>query len=238
MGVVDRITHMQIIVVVNGLICRQNLTASGPRPNPQGSYHYGRVNVSRTIILKNSAPIINGRQRYAVNSVSFIPADTPLKLADYFHIAGVFTAGSIIDNATGETPLLNISVVAASFRSFVEVVFVNEEDTIQSWHLDGQICFVVGMDTGEWKNASRLTYNLGDGISRSTVQVYPKGWTAIYMPLDNMGMWNVRSANWGRQYLGQQFYLQVGPSTGSLRDEYSIPRHALLCGKAANETIS
>nr|GFB56719.1 L-ascorbate oxidase homolog [Tanacetum cinerariifolium] len=45
----------------------QNLTASGPRPNPQGSYHYGMVNFTRTIRLANSAPIINGKQRYAVN---------------------------------------------------------------------------------------------------------------------------------------------------------------------------
>lgn len=56
---------------------RRNLTASGPRPNPQGSYHYGLINTTRTIRLANSAPIINGKQRYAVNGVSFIPADTP-----------------------------------------------------------------------------------------------------------------------------------------------------------------
>ncbi|GAB4859440.1 hypothetical protein Ancab_010906 [Ancistrocladus abbreviatus] len=80
---------------------RQNLTASGPRPNPQGSYHYGLINTTRTIRLMNSAPIINGKQRYAVNSVSFIPADTPLKLADYFKISGVFSLGSIPDNPTG-----------------------------------------------------------------------------------------------------------------------------------------
>ncbi|KAF5950066.1 hypothetical protein HYC85_012059 [Camellia sinensis] len=80
---------------------RQNLTASGPRPNPQGSYHYGMINTTRTIRLANSAPIITDKQRYAVNSVSFIPADTPLKLADYFKISGVFSLASISDNPTG-----------------------------------------------------------------------------------------------------------------------------------------
>ncbi|RZC05350.1 L-ascorbate oxidase-like isoform B [Glycine soja] len=30
---------------------RTNLTASGPRPNPQGSYHYGMINTTKTIIL-------------------------------------------------------------------------------------------------------------------------------------------------------------------------------------------
>ncbi|PWA98943.1 hypothetical protein CTI12_AA014230 [Artemisia annua] len=28
-----------------------NLTASGPRPNPQGSYHYGMIKPGRTIML-------------------------------------------------------------------------------------------------------------------------------------------------------------------------------------------
>ncbi|KAG0479340.1 hypothetical protein HPP92_010198 [Vanilla planifolia] len=74
---------------------RWNLTASGPRPNPQGSYHYGLINTSRTIRLANSAGSINGKQRYAVNSVSFNSADTPLKLADYYKIGGVFSLGSI-----------------------------------------------------------------------------------------------------------------------------------------------
>ncbi|KAH9744800.1 hypothetical protein KPL70_003839 [Citrus sinensis] len=47
---------------------RRNLTASGPRPNPQGSYHYGLINTTHTIRLQNTAPTINGKQRYAVNT--------------------------------------------------------------------------------------------------------------------------------------------------------------------------
>ena len=78
------------------VIFRTNLTASGPRPNPQGSYHYGLINITRSIKLANSAGQVNGKQRYAVNSVSFTPADTPLKLADYFKIGGVFRVGSIL----------------------------------------------------------------------------------------------------------------------------------------------
>lgn len=211
---------------------RRNLTASGPRPNPQGTYHYGMINTTRTIRLQNSAPIINGKQRYAVNSVSFIPADTPLKLADYFKIEGVFSLGSIPDNPTGGGGYLQTSVMAADFRGFVEVVFENPEDTLQSWHIDGHSFFVVGMDGGQWSAASRLNYNLRDTIARSTVQVYPKSWTALYMPLDNVGMWNVRSENWARQYLGHQFYLRVYSPANSSRDEYPIPSNALQCGKA------
>ncbi|KAI6697528.1 hypothetical protein NL676_017647 [Syzygium grande] len=212
---------------------RRNLTASGPRPNPQGSYHYGMINTTQTIRLTNSAPVINGKQRYAVNSVSFVPADTPLKLADYFNIPGVFALGSVSDSPTGGAAYLQTSVMAADFRGYVEIVFENVEDTVQSWHIDGHNFFVVGMDGGQWTPASKLSYNLRDAISRCTVQVYPNSWTAVYMPLDNVGMWNVRSENWVRQYLGQQFYLRVHSPANSWRDEYPIPSNVLLCGRAA-----
>ncbi|MCD7464375.1 hypothetical protein HAX54_052589 [Datura stramonium] len=191
---------------------RQNLTASGPRPNPQGSYHYGLVNTTRTIRLANSAPMINGKKRYAVNSVSFIPADTPLKLADYFKIPGVFNLGSIQDNPTGGGGYLQTSVMAADFRAYTEVVFENPEDIVQSWHIDGHIFFVVGMDGGQWSPASRLNYNLRDGISRCTIQVYPRSWTALYgQPYTCYWiMWECGTSD---QRIGlstsQQFYLRL-----------------------------
>ncbi|KAG9439221.1 hypothetical protein H6P81_019386 [Aristolochia fimbriata] len=212
---------------------RWNLTASGPRPNPQGSYHYGMIPISRTIRLFNSAPIINGKQRYAVNSVSFIPADTPLKLADFYNIQGVFSVGSIPDNPTGGGGYLQTSVMGADFRTYVEIVFENSEDTVQSWHMDGYSMFVVGMDGGQWNAGSKQNYNLRDTVARCTVQVYPHSWTAVYVALDNVGMWNIRSENWVRQYLGQQFYLRVYSPANSWRDEYPIPRNALLCGRAS-----
>ncbi|KAJ4826910.1 hypothetical protein Tsubulata_006137 [Turnera subulata] len=216
---------------------RTNLTASGPRPNPQGSYHYGKVNVSRTIKLVSSAGQIDGKQRYAVNRVSFIPADTPLKLADYFNISGVFRVGSISDKPTHEKIYTDTSVMGADYRAFVEIVFQNRENIVQSWHINGYSFWVVGMDGGVWTRASRKEYNLIDAVSRCTVQVYPKSWTAIYIALDNVGMWNVRSEFWARQYLGQQFYLRVYTPVHSLRDEYLLPKNALLCGRAQGKKL-
>ncbi|CAI0382256.1 unnamed protein product [Linum tenue] len=212
---------------------RTNLTASGPRPNPQGSYHYGMINLTRSIVLANSAGQVNRKQRYAVNSVSFIPADTPLKLADYFKIQGVFKENSISSRPTGGGIYLDTSVLTTDYRTFIEIVFQNNEDIVQSWHLDGYSFWVVGLDGGQWTTASRNQYNLRDAVSRSTTQVYPKSWTAIYIALDNVGMWNLRSEYWARQYLGQQFYLRVFTTSTSLRDEYPIPKNALLCGRAA-----
>ncbi|KAE9452742.1 hypothetical protein C3L33_15376, partial [Rhododendron williamsianum] len=144
---------------------RWNLTASGPRPNPQGSYHYGMIKTSRTIVLANSAPYINGKQRYAVNSVSYVPADTPLKLADYFNIGGVFNLGSIPDNPSYGNGYLATSVMAADFRAFVEIVFQNWEDSVQSWHIDGYSFFVVGCIPGHGQQSTWLWTMLGCGTS-------------------------------------------------------------------------
>ncbi|XP_010471765.1 PREDICTED: L-ascorbate oxidase homolog [Camelina sativa] len=212
---------------------RTNLTASGPRPNPQGSYHYGMINTTRTIRLASSAGQVDGKQRYAVNSVSFKPADTPLKLADYFKIDGVYRTGSIQYQPTGGGIYLDTSVMQVDYRTFVEIVFENSEDIVQSWHLDGYSFWVVGMDGGQWSPDSRNEYNLRDAVARCTVQVYPSSWTAILIALDNVGMWNLRSEFWARQYLGQQFYLRVYTPSTSLRDEYPVPRNALLCGRAS-----
>ena len=132
---------------------RTNLTASGPRRNPQGSYHYGSINVTRTIRLASSSEGLSaggGERRYAVNGVSFVEADTPLKLADYYNISGVFRLGGIPDapppgddGAAGEVRS-ETAVMDSDHRSFVEVVLENGEDGVQSWHLDGHSVFVVG----------------------------------------------------------------------------------------------
>lgn len=123
---------------------RTNLTASGPRPNPQGSYHYGRIKIDRTLILESSAALVNRKQRYAINSVSFVPADTPLKLADYFKIGGVFKVGSIPDKPSRGAMKLDTSVMGANHRAFLEIIFQNREKIVQSYHLDGYNFWVVG----------------------------------------------------------------------------------------------
>ncbi|KAK9120933.1 hypothetical protein Syun_018550 [Stephania yunnanensis] len=61
-----------------------NLTASGPRPNPQGSYHYGLINTTRTIILANSAGQVNGKQSISDKpSGGGIYLDTSVMGADF-----------------------------------------------------------------------------------------------------------------------------------------------------------
>ncbi|XP_068655982.1 L-ascorbate oxidase homolog [Aristolochia californica] len=211
---------------------RWNLTANAARPNPQGSFHYGQIKIIRTLVLANSAGMINRKQRYAVNRVSHVNPDTPLKLADYFNIPGVFNLNTIKGSPSIGSPFLGTSVIPATLHDFIEIVFQNNEGVLQSWHLDGNDFWVVGFGNGEWTPDMRKRYNLVDAVTRHTTQVYPKSWTAILVSLDNKGMWNLRSAVWGRQYLGQQLYLRVWNDEKSIFTEYDPPPNVLLCGKA------
>ncbi|THU46394.1 hypothetical protein C4D60_Mb09t04470 [Musa balbisiana] len=97
------------------------------------------------------------------------------------------------------------------------------------YHLDGY-SFPVGMGHGKWTPESRKAYNLLDAVSRHTIQVYPRSWSAIMLTFDNAGMWNLRSEMWERHYLGQQLYISVTLLERSLRDEYNIPDNMQLCG--------
>ncbi|XP_065874301.1 L-ascorbate oxidase homolog [Euphorbia lathyris] len=216
---------------------RWNLTANAARPNPQGSFHYGKITTTKTIVLANSAPLINGKKRYAVNRVSYVNSDTPLKLADHFNIPGVFSMNSIQSLPSDGPAYVATSVIPTFLHDFIEVVFQNTEFAMQSWHLDGYDFWVVGYGSGQWSPAKRRTYNLVDATTRHTAQVYPNSWTTILVSLDNQGMWNLRSAIWERQYLGQQLYLRVWTSQQSLANEYDIPSNALLCGKAAGRRV-
>jgi hypothetical protein len=72
-----------------------------------------------------------------VNGISFVPADTPLKVADFYSIPGVFTLGSMPDNPTGGGAYLQTSVMAANMRDYAE-------NLVQSWHIDGYAFWVVG----------------------------------------------------------------------------------------------
>ncbi|KAL3828848.1 hypothetical protein ACJIZ3_017650 [Penstemon smallii] len=211
---------------------RWNLTASAARPNPQGSYHYGKINITRTIKIANSRYVNNGKLRFGINGVSHSEHETPLKLLEYFGIAdSSFTYDLVKDEPPqGNNVIVGPSVVNATFRNFVEIVFENREKTIQTYHLDGYSFFAVGIEPGTWTPEKRKNYNLLDAVSRHTIHVYPNSWAAIMTTLDNAGMWNLRSDMWERAYLGQQLYLSVLSPARSLRDEYNIPETQVLCG--------
>ncbi|KAG2313383.1 hypothetical protein Bca52824_024940 [Brassica carinata] len=219
------------------LSIREDLAVGAARPNPQGSYHYGRVNVSRTIILQNDVMSSSNRLRYTVNGVSFVFPETPLKLADHFQLKNTIVPDMFPTYPSNKTPRFGTSVVDIRYRDFVHIVFENPLDESQSWHIDGYNFWVVGMGFGGWSESKRAGYNLVDAVSRSTIQVFPYSWVAILIAMDNQGMWNVRSQKAEQWYLGEELYFRVkgdgqeDPRNIPTRDESPIPDNFLRCGR-------
>ncbi|KAK9064069.1 hypothetical protein SSX86_017941 [Deinandra increscens subsp. villosa] len=211
---------------------RWNMTAGAARPNRQGSFNVTNVTLSETIILHGSHANISGSFRYTVNNVSYFTPDTPLKLADYYvNGSGVYQLGEFPTQSVKEDADYGVSVVSAIHKGWHEIIFQNDAQmSMDSWHLDGFGFYVVGFGEGEWTVGSRDTYNLYDPVVRSTVQVYPGGWTAVYVFLDNPGMWNLRSQHLKRWYLGQELYVRVHDDDPNPAKENPPPENLLKCG--------
>ncbi|GKV30254.1 hypothetical protein SLEP1_g39086 [Rubroshorea leprosula] len=214
------------------------LPVSAARPNPQGSYHYGAINITRTIKLANQrAAKVNEKLRYAINGVSHVDLDTPFKLAEYYNSTDrLFKYDVIGDEPQAKVTDVTVKpiVLNMTFRKFIEIIFENHETIVQSWHSDGYSFFAMAMEPGKWTPKKRKNYNLIDAVSRHTIQVFPKSWSAILLTFDNAGMWNIRSENWERHYLGQQLCASVLSPSRSLRDEYNISDYFQLCGVVKN----
>jgi len=212
---------------------RWNLTASAARPNPQGSYKYGQIPITRTIKLVGSNSKVQGKNRYALNGVSHVDPNTPLKLAEYYGIANkVFKYNTISDEPPSNLGSLIVTpnVLNITFRTFIEIIIENHEKSMQSYNLDGYSFFAVANEPGRWAPEKRKNYNLLDAVSRHSVQVFPNSWAAIMLTFDNCGMWNLRSELAENRYLGQQLYISVLSPERSLRDEYNLQNTTLLCG--------
>ncbi|XP_024996204.1 monocopper oxidase-like protein SKU5 [Cynara cardunculus var. scolymus] len=209
---------------------RWNISASGARPNPQGSFKYGSINVTEVYILKNKPPVtIGGKRRATLSGISFVNPTTPIRLADEFKVKGAYKLDFPTEPLTGPSRM-ETSVINGTYRGFMEVILQNNETKMHSYHMDGYAFFVVGMGYGEWTNDSRGTYNKWDGIARTTTQVYPGAWTAVLISLDNVGVWNLRTENLDSWYLGQETYVRIVNPEKNNKTELPIPDNALFCG--------
>ncbi|KAK4734339.1 hypothetical protein R3W88_008600 [Solanum pinnatisectum] len=214
---------------------RQNVSASGARPNPQGSFHYGQINVTDFYLLKSVPPVsIDGKLRATFNGISFKNPVTPIRLADLYYVKGDYKL-DFPTKPMNRPPKVDTSIINATYKGFIEIVLQNNDTVVQSFHMDGYSFFVVGMGFGEWTENNRGSYNRWDAISRSTTQVFPGGWTAVLVSLDNVGVWNLRAENLDRWYLGQETYMRIiNPEDHSNKTEMPVPDNALYCGALAS----
>ncbi|KAK1315370.1 Monocopper oxidase-like protein SKU5 [Acorus calamus] len=209
---------------------RWNVSAGAARPNPQGSFRYGEITVTDVyVLLSRPAELINGKWRTTLNGISYVAPATPLKLAQQFNVPGVYKLD--FPNRMMDRPAkIDTSIINGTYRGFMEIIFQNNDTTVQSYHMDGYAFFVVGMDFGTWTENSRGIYNKWDGVARCTTQVFPGAWTAILVSLDNVGIWNLRADNLDSRHLGQEVYVSVVNPEVSNKTELSLPDNAIFCG--------
>ena len=100
------------------------------------------MTLSQTFILHASTAEIDGvRPRYTVNNVSYLNPDTPLKLADQFaNVYGVYVLDSFSTNFTNPQSM-GVFVASGDHKGWLELVFKNDLDVMDAWHLDG-FCFL------------------------------------------------------------------------------------------------
>ncbi|CAN4127580.1 unnamed protein product [Withania somnifera] len=210
---------------------RWNVTASGARPNPQGSFRYGSINVTEIYVIQNKPPTkVDGKRRTTLNGISFVNPQTPIRLADKYKLKGVYKLDFPTAPLTGP-PKMETSVINGTYRGFMEIILQNNDTKVHTYHMSGYAFFVVGMDYGVWSNNSRGTYNKWDGIARTTTQVFPGAWTAILVSLDNVGIWNLRTENLDSWFLGQETYIKVVNPEPTNKTELPMPDNALFCGQ-------
>ncbi|KAL2488359.1 SKU5 similar 3 [Forsythia ovata] len=199
--------------------------ASGPLPDPPNEYETSfSMNQARSIRLH-----VNIFEISLFCSLNFVIYDVHFTLQYVqFNIPGVFKL-DFPNRLMNRHAKFDTSVINGTFKGFMEIIFQNNDTTVQSYHLDGYAFFVVGMDYGVWTENSRGIYNKWDGVARCTTQVFPGAWTAILVSLDNAGMWNLRAQNLDSWFLGQEVYVSVvNPEIDTT--EVQLPENTIYCG--------
>lgn len=135
---------MQEFQVVIFLLSRQNVTASGARPNPQGSFHYGSINVTDVYVLQSVPPVtIDGKLKATLNSISFINPGTPIRLADQDNVKGDYKL-DFPSRPLDRPPQADTSLLNATYKGYIEIILQNNDTVMQSFHVNGYSFFVVG----------------------------------------------------------------------------------------------
>lgn len=121
------------------------MTTGAARPNPQGTFNVTNVTLSQTFILEGSISNISGDPRYVVNNVSYFTPNTPVKLADYFvNGTGVYDLDEFPIDSVNDAAAYGVFVATGIHKGWHEIVFRNNFNVMDSWHLDGFGFYVVG----------------------------------------------------------------------------------------------
>ncbi|KAI8564930.1 hypothetical protein RHMOL_Rhmol03G0221500 [Rhododendron molle] len=215
---------------------RQDVNARGGGLSHQGAFDYSLLK-SELFILRSTQPsTIDGKLRATFNGISFKNPGYPIRLADQFDKSkDVYNLD--FPNATlpSRPPRIDTSLINGTYNHSMELILQNNDSVMLSFHMDGYSFFVLAMGLGEWTENNKTLYNTKYAIWRSTVQVFPGGWTAVLIYLDNVGVWNLRAENLDRWYLGQETYMRVvDPLVDNATVFGSVPDNVLYCSDIEN----
>lgn len=114
------------------------MTTGAARPNPQGSFNVSNVTISQTFILHELTAEIKSVPNYTVNNVSYLTPTSPLKLADTFvKGSGVYKLDQFSTHVTRNDSVRGVFVTTGYHKEWIELVFNNNLEVMDSWHLDG-----------------------------------------------------------------------------------------------------
>ncbi|KAI8564929.1 hypothetical protein RHMOL_Rhmol03G0221500 [Rhododendron molle] len=215
---------------------RQDVNASISGSSLQGTFNYSDlINSSEVFILRSTQPVtIDGKLRATFNGLSFENPCYPIRLADQFDKSKDVHNFDFL-NATLPSPRNATSIINGTYNHSMQLILQNNDTVVLSFHMDVHSFFVLGIGLGEWTENNTELYNRKDAIWRSTVQVFPGGWTTVLIYLDNVGVWNLRAENLDRWYLGQETYMRVVDAHVDNATVFaSMPDNVLYCGKIEN----
>ncbi|GFY83276.1 SKU5 similar 1 [Actinidia rufa] len=187
-------------VVNQAMSIRQHSSASGAHLNPQGSFYYSSIILNDTFVLKSMPPL---------------EIDGKLR----------YTLNGI-SFVNPDTPIR----LADKFNLSGEYKLDFPTRPLTGPPRMDKSAINATMGYGEWTENSSTSYNLTDAIYRCTIQVFPGGWTAIRVSLDNAGVWNIRAENLDRWYLGQETYMRIVNPEEKNTTEFAAPDNVLYCG--------
>lgn len=139
------VLYLIFVLTINAFcLIRWNISAGAARPNPQGSFRYGQITVTDVYVIANRpAELVDGKLRTTLNGISYVAPPTPLRLAQQFKVPGVFKL-DFPNRFMNRPAKVDTSVINGTFKGFMEIIFQNNDTSVQSYHLDGYAFFVVG----------------------------------------------------------------------------------------------
>lgn len=118
--------------------------------------------------------MINGTLRATLNGISFVRPDTPFRLADKYKVKGEYKL-DFPSRPLNRPPRMDRSIINATYKGFIEVIFQNNDTVVQSVHIDGYSFFMVGY--GSFLCLYCLSLTLQKALQE--VDYLNAGWTLV-----------------------------------------------------------